>query len=143
MIQQMTNDTAGDDDTTGDDDTAGDDDSDSTIETCGEVTITYGNGQINIEGESGKEYYFKVLPRFGKWSPVLNCVRGCGNVVELKGLLSGKYSIDVWSNSWQKVCSTIIELNAGSSTDTSDDDATDTSDDATDTSDDDATRWLN
>ena len=106
-------------------------------QSCGEVNITYGNGQINLEGVSGEEYFFKVLPRFGSWTPVLNCVSSCGDAVELNNLESGAYSIDVWTSSWGRICSSIIELNAGSS-DTSGDDTPDTSgDDTPDTSGDD------
>ena len=80
-------------------------------EYCNKISITYGSDRILLSGESGQQYFFKILKRFGDWSSVLNCTSSCGHEAEVGNLQAGNYQITVYNASWQQVCDgQIIEL---------------------------------
>ncbi len=81
---------------------------------CGDVTITYGNGTINMSGQKGGQYYFKVLQRFGQWQYALNCTSKCGDEVNLTNLKTGGYDITIYNSDWSLACATTtIDLKGG------------------------------
>ena len=93
-----------------------------TTETCGEITMTYGDGTINLEGQAGKNYYYKVARVSPGWATVLNCVDGCGHSQSLTGLASGTYSIRIYNTNWKAVCTEMkIELGTRDLTETATD----------------------
>ena len=91
-----------------------------TTETCGEITITHGNGQIKMAGQSGKEYFFQVSDE--NWASVFNCGWQCGHEQTATGLTAGKtYRVKVSNSSWQVICETTITLGGGGCTDNDND----------------------
>ena len=75
-----------------------------TTDQCGEVSCTFGNGQIHLLGRPGKNYFFKVLKRFGNWQYALNCTNACGHEARLQNLPRGRYAITVYNSNWSKAC---------------------------------------
>ncbi len=83
-----------------------------TTESCDNGTsITYGNGSIRMEGQSGQEYYFQVLN--AAWQEEYNCGWQCGNSKTVDGLATGEYRVYIKNSSYQVICEKVISLTAG------------------------------
>jgi len=78
---------------------------------CGEATITYGNGNIAINGKAGANYKFKVERVIPGWIPIDNCVGTiCGSSKNYTNLKPGTYVIRMWSPSWTPMCDVQVIL---------------------------------
>ena len=75
---------------------------------CGEVTLTYGDGEIRMEGAEEKKYFFSVQDIANGWSEVFSCWSNCGSSQIVTGLPTSKYSIKVYGKG--NTCSQIIKL---------------------------------
>lgn len=62
--------------------------------TCGEVNISYGNGQIQLKGAAGKSYPFKIQLKQSPYT-ILSC-HDCGDAKAFNNLPNGHYQI--WVN---------------------------------------------
>ena len=82
-----------------------------TTETCGNISITYGNGQIEMTGQTGIEYFFKIHDLNNGWAEVFNCSSQCGHTQTATSIPNGLYKVIVLDNNWAEVCNTDITLN--------------------------------
>ena len=84
---------------------------------CGEITVRYGNGTIELQGEAGRQYFFKVARITPGWINAINCTSGCGATQKAEGLPGGTYSIRVFNHGWKPVCGELrIDLDGNSLT---------------------------
>jgi len=82
--------------------------------TCGEITVTYGDGTIDIVGQQGANYFFKIHRRQPVWEYVFECNGKCGIGQTVRDLESGTYYIDVYDKSWHLICDDIeVTLKSG------------------------------
>jgi len=72
--------------------------------TCGEITVTYGDGTIDIVGQQGADYFFKIHRRQPVWEYVFECNGKCGIGQTVRDLEPGTYYIDVYDKSWHLIC---------------------------------------
>ena len=83
--------------------------------TCKEITINYEKGKIDIVGERGAEYFFKVHRRVPMWEYVFECNGKCGFGQTVSNLPAGTYYVDVYDKSWHLICDDIeVTLAEGS-----------------------------
>ena len=84
----------------------------STTESCGGSTsITYGNGQIKMDGQAGQAYFFQVLN--AAWQEEFNCGWQCGHSKTVTGLTAGEYRVYIKNSSYQVICEKVITLTDG------------------------------
>lgn len=78
--------------------------------TCGEITITYGNGQIEMQGQSGSSYFFKVHDLNNGWAEVYSCSNTCGSSRTATDIDEGLYKVKIYDSGWNVVCDTDITM---------------------------------
>ena len=72
--------------------TGGGNEGGTTTESCDNGTsITYGNGSIKMEGQSGQAYFFQVLN--AAWQEEFNCGWQCGHSKIVTDLTAGEYQV--------------------------------------------------
>ena len=87
----------------------------STVLACNDITITYGNGQIDMTGSAGTTYYFKIHDLNNAWQEVFSCAINCSSS-QITTLPPSFYKIKVYSAAWVPICDTDITLTSGTST---------------------------
>ncbi|MFK7981227.1 MAG: hypothetical protein AB8G86_14675 [Saprospiraceae bacterium] len=86
---------------------------------CGDITVTYGNGQIKLAGKEGVPYQtFEIINiADGKYDRTVLCPNNCGNIQMVDNLPEGDYLIKVFDASWRLTCqldyNNAIHLDAG------------------------------
>lgn len=84
-------------------------DSGNTIQ-CGEITINYGNGSIQMQGQAGKQYNFKIHDLNAGWAEAYSCAFSCGSSQTANNLGNGRYMVRVYNNSWSLICEREVDL---------------------------------
>ena len=80
---------------------------------CGEITINYGNGSIEMKGNSNSNYFFKIHDLNANWAEVFSCAYQCGSSQTASGLANGEYIVRVYNGSWGQICEQAINLTEG------------------------------
>ena len=80
------------------------------VETCGDVNITYGNGQIEMTGKTYENYFFKVNAMDQNWSVVLGCSFNCGYTQTATDLADGRYLVSIYDSNWNELCKVEVAL---------------------------------
>ncbi len=75
---------------------------------CGEITITYGKGEIRMDGAPDQAYFFTVQDMANGWAEVFSCWNNCGASQIVQNLPTSKYSIKVYGKG--NTCHQIIKL---------------------------------
>lgn len=87
-----------------------------TVENCNGITITYGNGQITMEGPASN-YYYQIHDTNAGWITVFSCADiNCGSS-QTANLPAGDYLVKVLNADWTGACQTNIELSGGGGAD--------------------------
>jgi len=92
-----------------------------TMVTCGEITITYGSGQIEMRGQSGSNYFFKVHDLNNGWFEVFSCSNACGSSQTAFDIAEGLYKVKIYDSGWDVICDTDITMSGGTCTDNDND----------------------
>ncbi len=82
-----------------------------TVSCDGNTTITYGDGEITMSGQTGEENFFQIFDL--NWKEVYNCGWQCGNTKTVSNLTAGDYRIYIKNNSYQVICDKVISLSSG------------------------------
>ena len=82
---------------------------------CGAITVYYGDDTILMNGQIGKNYFFKVHDLNNGWVEVFSCAYACGNSQTVTNLANGNYLIRVYNESWEIICEQEIILGEVSS----------------------------
>ncbi|MFK7983249.1 MAG: T9SS type A sorting domain-containing protein [Saprospiraceae bacterium] len=77
---------------------------------CGETTITYGDGTIQIVGQTNTNYYFKINDLNAGWAQVAGCGWNCGSEFTATGLANSTYLVSIYQNDWAIHCNTEITI---------------------------------
>lgn len=77
---------------------------------CGETTVIYGNGQVQITGLLNKEYFFKINDITNGWTVFSSCNWNCGNKYLVDNLPNGQYHLTVYNTDWSQHCSSPIAM---------------------------------
>ena len=85
--------------------------------TCGDLEITYGDGQIEMTGLAGENYYFKVNAIDQGWAVVHGCSANCGNTQTATDLAPGRYIITIYNSTWTQHCQTELVLESSLTSD--------------------------
>ena len=80
------------------------------IEACGEINIAYGDGQIEMTGNTFENYHFKVNAIDQGWAVVLGCSADCGYTQTATDLADGRYLVSIYDANWNEICQTEIAL---------------------------------
>lgn len=83
---------------------------------CGEITINYGNGSIQMQGQAGKQYNFKIHDLNAGWAEAFSCAFSCGSSQTANNLGDGRYMVRVYNNSWSLICEREVDLSGGGQT---------------------------
>jgi len=76
---------------------------------CGEETmITYGNGNIIMEGKRAVNYTFKIVDN--KREVIFECKEDCGNSQEIIDLPPGRYRVIIRNENGQRICRRWVRL---------------------------------
>lgn len=81
---------------------------------CGEITLNYTNNFIEMKGQSGENYFFKVHDLNNGWAEVFSCSYQCGSSQTASNLGSGSYLVRAYNDSWSLICEQEINLGASS-----------------------------
>lgn len=81
---------------------------------CGEISITYGNGSIEMMGTNDSDYFFKIYDLNAGWAEVFSCAYQCGSSQTATGLPNGDYLVRAYDSSWGQVCEQEINLTGDS-----------------------------
>ena len=81
---------------------------------CGEITITTTGNSINMQGQSGNAYFFKVHDLNNNWAEVFGCAYNCGDSQTASDLENGNYMVRVYDDSWNLICDQGVDLGAES-----------------------------
>ena len=81
---------------------------------CGEITINYTSNSIAMNGQSGKNYNYKIHDLNNGWAEAFSCTYQCGNSQTANNLANGRYLVKVFDESWSLVCEQEITLGASS-----------------------------
>lgn len=73
---------------------------------CGETIIQYGSGQVQIKGQEGREYFFKINDLNNGWVVPAQCGWNCGNEFIANNISNGRYLVTVYNADWSKHCET-------------------------------------
>lgn len=84
--------------------------------TCGEFTITYGAGVIDMVGAAGQSYYFKINDLDNGWAQAFGCGWNCGHQQTATDLPNGKYLITISNADWSQHCDIEIDMTNSSFT---------------------------
>ena len=88
----------------------------STTESCGDISITYGNGTIDMVGLVGQAYFFKINDLNNGWAPAFGCGWNCGHQQQATNLPNSKYLITISNADWSKHCDIEVEMTNSSYT---------------------------
>jgi len=81
---------------------------------CNNMTITYGNGAIAINGIPNNNFKFKIERTQPGWLSIENCVSSnCGAVKSYQNLSAGDYTIRIWSETWEPMCDVKFKMANG------------------------------
>lgn len=81
---------------------------------CGEITINYTSNSIEMNGQNGKNYNYKIHDLNNGWNEVFSCTYQCGSSQTANSLSSGDYLVKIFNESWNLVCEQEINLGASS-----------------------------
>jgi len=81
---------------------------------CGEVTLTYGNGSLDMVGQVGKSYFFKINDLNNGWAHVFDCSWNCGNQQTATGLPNSNYLVTIFNEDWSTHCEVEITMTGSS-----------------------------
>ena len=84
-----------------------------TIE-CDEITINYTSNSIEMTGQSGNNYNYKIHDLNNGWAEVFSCTYQCGNNQTATSLPNGRYLVKIFNESWSLVCEQEVNLGASS-----------------------------
>ena len=76
--------------------------------TCGEITIRYGVGIIEMVGAPNKSYKFSINDMNNGWKEVFSCWSNCGSSKKVTGLRASKYKVKIYGG--QNTCDLEITL---------------------------------
>ena len=79
---------------------------------CGAISITSTNNSIEMKGQNGENYFFKVHDLNNGWAEVFNCSYQCGSSQTANNLASGRYLVRTYDASWRLICEQEINLGA-------------------------------
>ncbi len=82
----------------------------SQVITCEDITITYGEGIIDMAGVAGNSYFFKISDLNNNWSQAFNCGWNCGHQQTATNIPNGRYMITINQEDWREYCSVEIEM---------------------------------
>ncbi len=71
---------------------------------CGEVKINTTDGQIELQGKDGAEYFYKVSRISPNYQSYINCTTACDSYQKLSNLPTGTYTVRAWNSNWQSLC---------------------------------------
>jgi len=86
-----------------------------TVVDCNGITLTYGDGQIEMAGVPSNTYYFKIHDLNNAWKEVFSCALNC-NSTQIASLPSSFYKVKVYNASWTPICDTDITLTGNTGT---------------------------
>ena len=75
---------------------------------CGELTIRYGNGTIEMSGQPNKAYKFSINDMNNGWKEVFSCWSNCGSSKKITGLRASKYKVKIYDGA--NICDKEIVL---------------------------------
>ncbi len=81
---------------------------------CGEISITSTSNSIEMEGQSGNNYFFKIHDLNNGWAEVFSCSYQCGRSQTASNLAGGRYLVRAYNDSWSLICEQEVNLGAGS-----------------------------
>lgn len=81
---------------------------------CGEITINYTSNSIEMNGQAGKNYNYKIHDLNNGWAEVFGCIYQCGSSQIANNLATGRYLVSVFDESWSLICEQKINLGASS-----------------------------
>ena len=81
---------------------------------CGEVAITYGGSSIEMKGQNGTNYFFKIHDLNNGWNEVFSCSYNCGSSQTATNLGSGDYLVRTYDSNFNFLCEKEVNLGAGS-----------------------------
>ena len=80
---------------------------------CGEISLNYTNNSIEMNGQSGENYFFKVHDLNNNWAEVFSCSYQCGSNQTASNLSNNTYLVKIFNDNWNLVCEQEINLGAG------------------------------
>ncbi len=80
---------------------------------CGEISITSTSNAIEMEGQPGRNYFFKIHDLNNGWAEVFSCSYQCGRSQTASNLAGGRYLVRAYNSSWSLICEQEISLGAG------------------------------
>ena len=83
---------------------------------CGDLTITYGQGTIDMTGATNQSYFFKINDLDNGWAQVFGCSWNCGNRQTATELANGSYLVSIYNDDWTPHCDVRIEMTNSSYT---------------------------
>jgi len=86
-----------------------------TVVDCNGITLTYGDGQIEMAGVPSNTYYYKIHDLNNAWQEVFSCALNC-NSTQVASLPPSFYKVKVYDASWTPICDTDITLNGNTGT---------------------------
>ena len=81
---------------------------------CGEITINYTSNSIEMNGQNGKNYNYKIHDLNNGWAEVFSCTYQCGSSQTANNLSSGRYLVKIFDEFWTLVCEQEVNLGASS-----------------------------
>ena len=90
-------------------------DANQTVVNCNGVTLTYGDGQIEMAGVPSNTYHFKIHDLNNAWNEVFSCALNC-NSTQTASLPASFYKVIVYNGSWSAICDTDINLTGNTGT---------------------------
>ena len=79
---------------------------------CDEITINYTSNSIEMNGQAGKNYNYKIHDLNNGWAEVFSCTYQCGSSETANNLANGRYLVKIFDESWSVVCEQEINLGA-------------------------------
>ena len=77
---------------------------------CGEITINYEGSSINMQGQNGSNYFFKIYDLTDNWNEVFSCSYNCGSTQTATINRNGAYLVRVYNDRWEQICEQEIRL---------------------------------
>ena len=103
--------------TNDDDDNGGD----GTTFSCNEITINVTGNSVDMSGQSGSSYFFKIHDLNNNWQEAFSCSYNCGDSQTATDLADGNYIVRVYNSSWSIICEQPIDLTSDNDGGTGDD----------------------
>ena len=74
------------------------------------MRVTYGDGTIDMLGQVGKSYFFKVNDMNNGWAQIFDCIWNCGHQQTATQLPNSNYLVTIFNDDWTKHCDLEITM---------------------------------